>query len=386
MIGTDRIRALQTHIAPHPSPVLSLYLDVNPARPENARKAYALRARAAMERLGLPKGYAREMMARLRQDHGVPDARTLVVFAGDEPDAFFETYALRPQIPLVEAGDGVVARWGEPYVAPLLLAVTQQVRYLVLLLDESRVRTFELYLDEVVERPAFVQSLDASNWRPMREHSTGAPGVPARGGSGKDLYDKRMADWRRRFHLEVARQLDATLAPLGSDTQLILMGQGADLHAFEAVLPPALQKRVAASIPAPANATAPASELEPLFTAAIDRIEREAQTALLDRIREQGVWGFGPTLEAAEAGRLHLLAVPWRMDAKVVRCESSGRVAASRSGASRLCPEAELQEVPLADVLPDLAARQGIELAVLRGPSESRLMQEFDGLAGLARW
>jgi hypothetical protein len=386
MIGTDRIRALQTEVATRPAPVLSLYLDVNPARPENARKAYALRARAAMEKLGLGKAYTRGVIAKLRQDHGMPDARTLVVFAGDEPDAYFETYAIRPEIPLVEAGEGVLARWGEPYVAPLLLAVQEHRHYLVLLLATDRVRLFELYLDEVVEHDAFVQPLDDSGWRPMREHSTGRPGVPARGGSGKDIYDNRVADWRRRFHLEVGRHLDRTLASLGDDTRLILMGQAQEVNAFESVLPPALQALVVERLPAPTNGEAPAAEFESLFASAIERIENTTEAAFLDRIQEKGVWGFGTTLEAIGDGRIYLLAVPWRMQATVFTCPNGDRVAATRADAERLCPGETLQETPLADVLPTLIARHGMQLAVMHGANEIRLAKDFDGLAGLTRW
>lgn len=386
MIGTERIRALQTDIAPHPAPVLSLYLDVDPSRPENARKAYALRARAAMEGLGLSKHYTRELVGRLRRDHGIPDARTLVVFAGDDLDRFFETYAIRPEIPLVEARSGVVARWGEPYVAPLLLAVHEHQRYLALLLGSEHVRSFELYLGELEERDAFVQPLDSSGWRPLQEHSTGMPGVPARGGSGKDLFEKRVADWRRRFHLDVAREVDAALGSLGADTRLILMGLEPEVNAFESALPAALQALVVARLPAPPNPAAPATELGPLLAAAIERVEAEAGAALLDRIQERGVWGFGPTLEAVEEGRVHLLAVPWRMSATVLRCGRAGRVAASREEIERLCPGETAHEGLLADVLPALVERHGMRLAVMKGANETRLLEAFDGLAGLTRW
>ncbi len=386
MIGTDRIRALQTEVATHPAPVLSLYLNVNPARPENARKAYALRARAAMEHLGLDKNTTRQIVAKLRQDHGMPDARTLVVFAGDEPRTFFESYAIRPEIALVEAGDGVVARWGEPYVAPLLLTVQEHQRYMVVLLATDHVRLFELYLDEVAELDALVQPIDDSGWRPMREHATGAPGVPARGGSGKDLYDKRVADWRRRFHLEVVRHLDRILASLGGETRLILMGQGQEVNAFESVLPSALQALVVERLPAPANGEAPAAEFEPLFASAIQRIEDATEAAILDRIQEKGVWGFGATLEAVGDGRIHLLAVPWRMHATVFTCPNGDRVAVTRADAEGLCPGETLQETPLADVLPTLIARHGMHFAVMHGANEIRLAEDFDGLAGLTRW
>lgn len=384
MIGTDRIRTLQNEVARYPLPVLSLYLDVDPSRPENARKAYALRARAALRALGLPKSYIRSLLARLRLDHGVPEARTVAVFAGEEPERLFESFMVRPVIPQVAAHQGVVARWGEPYVAPLLLALSEHPRYLGVLLESNNARLFELFLDEIEELPALEQPLDYSQWRPLREHSTGAPGVPARGGSGKDLFDKRVADWRRRFHKDVALRVAQEVE--GRDTcRLMLMGLEPEIHAFEAALPPALQARVHERLAPPANPEATASALHPLFLEAAARVEDELERSLLDRIRERGVWGFGPTLEAVDEGRVRTLAVPWHLDASVVRC-AGGRVVASLAEAAHLCPDAERLERPLADVLPALAERHGMEFVVLHGENETRLQRDFDGLAGLARW
>lgn len=386
MIDTERIRALGATIATHPSPILSLYLNVNPSRPENARKAYALRARAAMDALGVPKRASRRLAQRVSQDRGIPAARTLVVFAGTGKSDFFESYALRPELPLVEAGGGVVARWGEPYLAPLLLAAEESQRYLTLLLASHRVRIFQVVQDEAAELDAFVQPLDASDWRPLREHATGMPGVPARGGSGKDLFEKRVADWHRRFHNDVARHLEEVLAGLGGETRLILMGQPQEIAPFETALPPALQALVVERLPAPPNPDAPVSELEPQLAAATLRIETAAGSDLLDRIREGGVWGFGPTLEAVEEGRVRVLAVPWHMDARVFRCRNSGRITATTDAAEQLCPGDAPDETALADVLPTLTSRHAIKLAVLHGDNETRLTRDFDGLAGLTRW
>jgi len=386
MLGTQRIRALGADIAAHPAPVLSLYLDVNPARPENARKAYALRARAEMDKLGVPKRASRRLAEQIRQDHGIPEARTLVVFAGLGERGFFESHAFRPELPLVEAGGGVLARWGEPYLAPLELALTEGQRYLAVLLASDRVRVFEIFLEEVEELDASVLPLDATDWRPLRENATGMPGVPARGGSGKDLYEKRVADWRRRFHQDVARRLDGLLAGLGDDARLILMGQSQEIAAFEASLTPAQQALVVDRLASTANPDAPASELAPLVAAAATGIEAATGSTLLDRIREAGVWGFGPTLEAAGDGRVHVLAVPWHMAAGVYRCRNSGRVTATRDAAERLCPGDVPEAMPIADVLPRLCERHAVKLAVMRGDNEARLMREFDGLAGLTRW
>jgi len=193
-----------------------------------------------------------------------------------------------------------------------------------------------------------------------------------------------VADWRRRFQKDVALRV-AQEVERRDPCRLLLMGLEPEIHAFEAALPPTLQARVRERIAPPANPEAAASAIRPLFLEAMDRVEDELERSLLDRIRERGVWGFGPTLGAVDEGRVHTLAVPWRLDASVVWC-AGGRVVASVEEAAHLCPDADPLERPLADVLPALAEHHGMELVVLHGENETRLKQHFDGLAGLARW
>ena len=50
------------------------------------------------------------------------------------------------------------------------------------------------------------------------------------------------------------------------------------------------------------------------------------------------------------------------------------------------CPESELQEVPLRDVIVQLAADFGARLEFVRGEAEQRLLKQYGGLAGLSRW
>jgi hypothetical protein len=107
---------------------------------------------------------------------------------------------------------------------------------------------------------------------------------------------------------------------------------------------------------------------------------------VLDHIQEKGVWGFDTTLDAVGEGRIHLLAVPWHMHARVFQCGGGDRVTASRSEALRLYPGETIHETALADVLPALIARHKLQLAVMHGANETRLNETFGGLAGLARW
>jgi len=90
-------------------------------------------------------------------------------------------------------------------------------------------------------------------------------------------------------------------------------------------------------------------------------------------------------LEALQEGRLHLLVVPWSLEVRVFRC-ASGRVELTREAAEVYCPGEKLEEVSLKEVLPTLAQAYNLRLEIVHGEAETRLREEFGGLAGLVRW
>src|SRR5690606_21931864 len=134
MIASEGIRSLRERLAPYGDQVVSLYLDVNPASPDNRRKAWALRARAALEALDLPKEASRRIAERLRLEVGRPDARTLVVFMHVEDEDVYESLEVDESLAPVEAAGGALARWGKPFLAPLELSTLRRRPSIALLL------------------------------------------------------------------------------------------------------------------------------------------------------------------------------------------------------------------------------------------------------------
>jgi len=378
----DRLRQV---IAPYPAPVLSLYLDVNPANPDNVRKAYVLRAREALSGQGVPKEYANEVLTRLKLEHVIPQGRTLVVFAGADLSALFESYYLQTEVPTLELRDGAVARWGTPYVTPLLAALDEQERYGVIYLDQERWRYFEVYLGEIEELQDAFRAVNPEAWRDLTEGQTGTPpGVPARGGAGKDKFNRRLAAWTQRFYKEVAELLKQTVAARYLH-RLILIGPSEGLQEFEGVLPVAQRALIVDRLPPLPHPALPASEVLTLVTPSIERAEREHERRLLAELRERGLHGLEAVLEAVQAGRLHVLAVPWRLDKTVYRCEQSGLLTSNAVAATALCPDEPHAVVPLKDMLPELAVQHGIRLEFVRGEAEAEL-NELGGIAALTRW
>ncbi|MBS3966992.1 MAG: hypothetical protein KGZ60_07065 [Truepera sp.] len=377
----DRLRQV---IAPYPAPVLSLYLDVNPANPDNARKAYVLRAREALAGQGVPKEYANEVLTRLKLEHVIPQGRTLVVFAGADLSALFETYYLQTEVPTLELRDGAIARWGTPYVTPLLAALDEQERYGVICLDQERWRYFEVYLGEIEELQDAFRAVNPEAWRDLAEGQTGTPpGVPARGGAGKDKFNRRLEAWTQRFYKEAAELLKQTLIARPVN-RLILLGPTERWQEFEAAMPSGLKALIVDRLPLPHPAL-PASEVLTLVTPSLERAEREHERRLLAELRERGLHGLEAVLEAIQARRLYLLAVPWRLDMTVYRCEPSGLLTSNALAAAHLCPDEPHAVVPLKDLLPELAVQHGIRLEFVRGEAEAELNQ-LGGIAALTRW
>src|SRR5690554_1203527 len=129
MIGSNLKLALLEHIESKTEPMLSLYLNVNPAHPDNTMGAFVLRGAEAMRQAGIDKDYIDRITDKLSADYTRPEGRTLALYAGEDPDEQFDAYFLQTSLPFLEADAGAVAHWGRALVAPLLFVLDQRERY-----------------------------------------------------------------------------------------------------------------------------------------------------------------------------------------------------------------------------------------------------------------
>ncbi|GIV59861.1 hypothetical protein GQ464_004035 [Rhodocaloribacter litoris] len=370
------------------APVLSLYLDVNPAHADNLAEGYRIRAENAMKAAGVPRALIDEVVARFQVDPPHRHGRTLVLFATEDPGVFFETHYLQVDLPLVSEMERVVARWGVPYVAPLLLARDEYERYAVVYMDRARWRYFDVHMGEIEEVKEAFLAVDTTAWRRLTEPAAGSPAVPAVG-TGHDLYEDRVEAWVHRFYKDAAGLLEKAMAARGAE-RLILCGPEERRVAFEEVLPKAVREKVVARLAGlPYPDAAPAQVLAHIEDA-VEEAERAGEMALLGRIREHGVWGLGNVLPALQEGRLQTVVVPWSprvLFETVYRCSETGLVVSDEATAVRTCAAGTAPEhVRLDEVLPGLALRHGSRLEFVRGEAERLLTEEMGGIAGLRRW
>src|SRR5690606_31224655 len=336
MLSPDQISALGDRLAPYGSEVVSLYLDVNPASQDNARKAWALRARAAMGELGLANGASRRIAERLRSAPGAPDAKTLAAFAhvtDDEPVDGIETERALAAVAAPHRGR---ARVGKPFLAPLKLTLLRRRPSLVLQLGGDRIRRFVMEAADIAELPTAEQDWDETFWRESAKAESGSPTVLPSGGSSHDKYDERTENWHAKLRELVASELVEVMAERQA-ARLILVGTEPEIAAFESEMTGPTRELIAARLPPPSNPAASAGAMRQHLAAAVDEAEREEGEARLDEAVEKGVLGLNLTLAAVNDARVYLLILPDVPYLDVWHCSSTGHVFGNRESAEARC-------------------------------------------------
>jgi hypothetical protein len=378
MLTQEGVRYIREFVAPRAAPVLSLYLDVNPANQDNQGKAYVLRARNALKTAGAPAEVSKKVLGAL--EHDSPQARSRAIFA---TNGSMEVYNLQVDLPLVQ---GVEARWGEPYLTPILYVLDEYERVGVVFLDSEKWRMFEVFLGEIEELPGAFRAVSTQDWSRLSQDSKGrryGAGPASRAAANTDRFERRMDVWTHRFYKQMVGVLEQTVSERNIQ-RLLLVGQKAEVQVFQELLPRHLREKVLATLPSLPTPLTQAGEVLGLVQNVLEPLQRERENRLLDELAERGVAGLDQTLELLQQGRLHLLVAPWNPQDRVYRAPN-GWVGASAQGAAAH-GASQIEEVELKQVLPELAASYGTRLEFVRGPAEERLHRAFGGLAGLSRW
>ncbi len=394
MIGKEEVRRIKESLKDLKTPALSLYLDINPAKPDNAGKAYALRAKDAMKALAVPEALAEKVLELLQ--HEVIQAKTLALFADQER---LELLPLQVELPLVRAvktafvdektsrllTDGALAHYGEPFLLPLVYALDEYERYGVVYVDQERWRVFEVFLGEIAEVKDAFLALDTEAWRRLSLDAPGRRfnlGGIARGGAGQDLFAKRLAAWEERFYKALAHELVRHVEERGF-TRLLLMGPEEHTKLFPGYLPKRLKEKVVAELPSLPHPGASPGEVLKRLEPVLEEVERQAEVRLLEELEEAyPKAAFGPeVLARVQEGRVELWVLPWHLEREVYACD--GLYLAEEAQALAYCQNPEKK--PLAVVLPELAAGYAARLEFVRGEAERRLL-ERGGMAALLRW
>jgi peptide subunit release factor 1 (eRF1) len=383
MISKQQIQQLKDKIGGQEREMLSLYAHVNPAHQNNHPKAVTLRARETLKKLGMPRELIDAVLAHLANE--TKDARTVAIFAGAD---HFEVLEVAVDLPVVDPTTGhVEARWGTPYLSPLLLALDEHERYGAVFIDRERWRFFEIFLGEIEELAQIYHPLSDQELERLNEARMLAPDLAnARDELHKDRNVRHLLAWTHRFYKDVASRLEK-IANGRSIDRLVLLGPDKDVHFLETLLPKSLRTKIVGRLHSLPTPEASPHEVLKRVLPVIEQVEVEKELELIRQIRERGVWGIDATLKMLQKGQVYAIAAPWGDGETVFVDRETGYAARHPSTViSTLGPTTQVQERRLGDIITDLASSYAARLELVRGKARDLLVRELGGLGGLKRW
>ena len=388
----EEIKKLKERLDAHEGPILSVYLSVNPRYNTNQGQAYKIRLKDAFkETEGLPQGVSDRIHEEVDEATPPPGARTLVFFAAE--NGLFERYDL--QVDLPES-----FRFGDPNVAPLVLAVDEHEPYGVAIVESEEFRFF-------VSTPPVILEEDRGGivgsgfFRQVDLKPTGM--YPVSGGSTDMDPAGRAQQSHQHLFFKQMGEVTQKVAFADNVRRLIIAGTKQRTSAFREALPQQVKDRVVAEEHLATGAAI--GEIFERIEAVVEQVEREEEAELLNQVREKGVRGIKDTVEALQEGRVYQLLVLWELDAEIRWCDHDELAITEIT--QQECPYCgrDTRIRSLNDVLVDLAAARNARLQYVlshnevaatpnediekeRTPDEPAdvLREEFEGLGGLLRY
>lgn len=353
------------------SPVLSLYLDVDPTK--RTTDEYKLVLRGLLKEV---TGQAwREDIAAVERyfDHEYDwQGKGVVMFSCLEQD-FWRAY------PLAVPVENHVYAGQRPYIKPLTDILDAYGRYGVVLVDQEGARLFLFQLGELQETSGTIGE-EVKRMKHGRGSAAGRRGgVAGRTGRREEEVAQR--------NLKEAAELTAKFCARGRCGRIILGGTEQTVAQFQEMLPKDLQEQVVGSFPT--VMTASETEVLDRSLEIIAEVEREREKALVESVitaaakGRAGVIGLADTLGAVYEGRVRILLVDEGYRATGYRCQQCGYIAAQ---AQEKCPFCG-GKVEQIDAAVDLIVRgvidQGGQVEIVR---DSPALEKAGHIGALLRY
>ncbi len=297
------LKALKERTARDGSPVLSVYLNIDPSVPVNARGGYKTLLNNMLEKIEETLKNDDDLMDHFEEDskwikskveHLIPSGKTYVAFCDVSEDFYYEE-----ELPIRLAS--AVYYEDTPYVRPLLEAMDEYERYGIVLLDSEKARFFVVTMGQIEEIE------DAINIPPIRHRKR----------SGTDhmrsqmVFQRRAEKWSSWFLKDVSERL-RDLTKEYDTSNLVLMGPQEVTAELYRLLPKSLQDKVVDRIRMPVKAKA--SEVLETLLPVIEKRERtiEIQTVedlitSANKSSGKALLGLNPVISAINQGRVYLL-------------------------------------------------------------------------------
>lgn len=347
------------------SPVLSVYLNVEPE--EEADTAAKLTLRAMLKEVGMPEDVA-AVMRYFDHEHEW-SGRSVAVFSCAAED-YWRAYSLAVPIrSRVRISD-------RPFVKPLADLLDSYGGYGVVLIDKQGARLFNFHLGELREQDGFMGKEIRHTKRGGGSQTHGMRG----GVAGKTDYVEETAERNMREVAEIAVRFFKE----NKVRRLLIGGTEDNVAQFRTHLPKAWQSLVVGEFPV----SMLASQTEVLQKAMEigQQAENRREAELIQAIVTAAAKGKGgavrleDTLTALHEGRVQTLLIQDGFRAPGSRCTSCGYLSSHPMETCTYCGE-KCEEIPDAvELAVPQVMQSGGDVEVLHGPIQVRGFSDIGAL------
>jgi peptide subunit release factor 1 (eRF1) len=354
------------------SPVLSLYLNVDPT--QQTTDQYRLSLRALLKGITDEADSADiEAVERYFDFEYDWQGRGVALFSCQDP-GFWRSYSLAVPVD----NHAYVAQ--RPYIKPLTDVLDAYGRYGVILVDREGARMFLFSLGELVDATGTLGE------EVRRAKHGGASGVAGMRGGVTARSARREEATVLRNLKEMAEATERFCTSNGC-TRLVLGGTEGNVSQFLDILPKALQDKVIGTFAV--DTGAPVAEIQ---VRSMELIEERAQQRETELVKEMiAGWrrgsgataGLSDTLAALQEHRVGTLLVAAGFEASGYRCESCRYLMLTEREVCPLCSSAVEEVEDLVDTMTRRALEQAVDVELVRGNQD---LEEAGAVGALLRY
>jgi len=242
--------------------------------------------------------------ARLEKHRG--QSKGLALFLTPASEQIFEL-----PVPLAEHS----VAYGRASLAPLLFAMDEYERTLIVVVDQERARFISGYMGGASREGEHVNDVEAYDFAHKDQMPSGrSQGDRTTGGSNRDAFAATIGDHLRRFYQEVAAQTRQIAEDKGI-RRIILGGPAESAHALKREMHDSVARQVVAIVPIPQwlddNAV-----MRQALPAALD-VEHQQELELVDEVvsfaksGSRGALGVVAVEHCLAHQQVELLILPW---------------------------------------------------------------------------
>jgi len=351
------------------TPVLSLYLNVDPTQQKTDR--YKLKLRSMLKEAA-DEASEEDVSAIERYFDFEFDwqAKGIALFSCQNED-FWRAY------PLAVPVDDHVYVYDRPYIKPLTDVLDAYGRYGVILVDREGARFYKFNLGEL-EQATGILGEEVKRLK----HGAGSAAAGRRG--GKTPAGRREEGVAYRNLKDAAESARSFFG--GSDiTRFVLGGTEETVAQFQELLPKAMQAKVIGSFSI--SADAPEAEVQTRSMEVIETAAQEREAEWVEQLiagwkRKTGsVVGLADTLVALQEGRVGILLVSAGYEALGYRCQNCHYLTLKDNSKSCGLCGGTLEAIPdVVDNAVHRALSQGVEVEIVRGIEELVKVGDIGGI------